>query len=94
MWCPMLTLWLVARVMNSAATPLNWGSAHRSAYTVDSAVVFNVIAHFQRFLLGAKSSGPFKTNDRSDHRKIFAMCLTVLDLFALCVLCCGHFIHP
>jgi len=87
-------LWLVARVMNSAATPLNWGWAHRSACTVDSAVVFNVIAHFQRFLLGATSSSPFKTNDRSDHRKVFAICLTVLDQFALFVLCYGHFIHP
>jgi hypothetical protein len=69
----MLTLWLVSRVMNSAATPLNWGSAHRSACTVDSAVAFQCIAHFQRF------------NGRSDRRKVFAICLTVLD--AVCTLC-------
>ena len=64
-WCPMLTLWLVARVMNSAATPMNWGSARRSACTVASAVVFNVIAHFQRFLLGVKSSTIDQTIERS-----------------------------
>jgi hypothetical protein len=89
----MLTLRLVARVMNSAATPLNWGLAYRSPCTVNSAVLC-VIAHFQRFPLGVKSSGPFKTNDRSDHRKVFAICLTVLDQYGLCVLCCGHFVYP
>jgi hypothetical protein len=61
----MSTLWPVARVMSSIATPLNWGLARRSACTVDSAVVFSVIAHFQRFLLGVKSSTIDQTIERS-----------------------------
>jgi hypothetical protein len=81
----MLTLWLIAGVMKSAATPLNWGSAHRSACTVDSAVDFQCISHFQRFLLGVKSPGPFNTIGRPDHGKVFAVCLTVLD--PVCTLC-------
>jgi hypothetical protein len=81
----MLRLWLIAGVMKSAATPLNWGSAHRSACTVDSAVAFKCIAHFQRFLHGVKSSRPFNTIGRSDHRKVFAICVSVLD--PVCILC-------
>jgi hypothetical protein len=35
-----LTLWLVAGAMTSAATPLNWGSVHDNACPVDVAVSF------------------------------------------------------